>query len=279
VGGYRHPHVPLARSGRGAGAGCPPALPNSCGSRDLRRRMLPSGQGAWGELGQSIRCKGRPRGSPPPWQAAGAAGSAGLCVQLAASPVAPFPLMWVGSTQCHPGAGQDLCWDPPAARGCSASVLEVPLGPLCVTCPRERPGLEECPSAHDPPPCSPPRGGEPPSVALTESPFCVAFGLCTYLMSVGAQTSVLAQDGISPLETFPMAVRPPRTATLLGSQPPRDAAVPWLSPAVDLACSPAAGLALGGLSRPRCCQTNVCVPGHQARSMLLLLLPGLSLSC
>lgn len=55
--------------------------------------MPPLGQGAWGELGQSTRCKGQPRGSPSPWQADGAAGSAGLCVQLAASPVAPSPLL------------------------------------------------------------------------------------------------------------------------------------------------------------------------------------------
>lgn len=85
--------------------------------------MPPLGQGAWGEPGQSTRCKGQPRGSPSPWQAAGAAGSAGRCVQLAASPVAPSPLMWAGSTQCHPGTGQDLRWDPPAVRGHPASVL------------------------------------------------------------------------------------------------------------------------------------------------------------
>lgn len=98
--------------------------------------MPPSGQGAWGELGQSTPCKGQPRSSPSPWQSAGAAGSTGHCVQLAASPVAPSPLTGIGSTQCHPGTGQDLRCPPPSVRGCPASMQEVPLGPLCVICSR-----------------------------------------------------------------------------------------------------------------------------------------------
>lgn len=61
------------------------------------------------------------------------------------------------------------------------------------------------------PQCSPgsaPQGGNPPSVALMETPFCVASWLCTHLVSLSAQMSVLAQDGISPLKMFPLAVRP-----------------------------------------------------------------------
>lgn len=210
--------------------------------------MPPSRQGASGEPGQSICHKGQLRGSPSPWQAARAAGSAGRCVQLAASPMAPSPLMWVCSTQCHPGTGQDLCWGLPAVRGCPASGLEVLLGPLCVICPRGWLGLEEGPFLHSLPPCNPPQGGEPPSVALTKSPFCVASGLCTYLVcaSAGARTSVLAQDGISPLETLPLAVRLPGDShpAQFPAQGPGhrgSAAVPRLSPATDPACSPAAG--------------------------------------
>lgn len=106
---------------------------------------MPSGQGARGEPGHSTRCKDQPRSSPSLWQSAGTAGSAGCYVQLAASPMAPSLLLWVGSTQCHPGTGQDLPWDPPAVGGCPASVLEVPPGSLCIICPRGQLGLEEGP--------------------------------------------------------------------------------------------------------------------------------------
>lgn len=93
------------------------------------------------------------------------------------------------------------------------------------------------------PPGSAPRGGNPPSVALMETPFCVASRLCTYLVSSSAQMSVLAQDGISPLKTLPPAVRPPgdsHSAWLPAWDPgcQESAVMPQPNPAVDPACTP-----------------------------------------
>lgn len=71
--------------------------------------MLPLGLGARGRPDQSTPCRVGHSVPPCLWQPAGTAGSSKCCVQLAASPVAPSLLMRVGSTQCHPGTGQDQC--------------------------------------------------------------------------------------------------------------------------------------------------------------------------
>lgn len=121
--------------------------------------------------------------------------------------------------------------------------------------------------SHSPLPAVPLQGGKPPSVALMESPFCVASGLCTYLVSACAQTSVVAQDRILPLKTLPLCVRPSLgTATPLGCccGVPAKATLQSLTKPVCRPClqpcsqTCVGSLLGGGLSPPCCCQTHVC---------------------
>lgn len=243
--------------------------------------MPPSGQGALCELGQSTHCKGQPRCSTFPWQSDRAAVSTGCCVQLAASPVVPSPLMQVGSTDCHSGKGHNLCWDFSSSGGmpslCAGGpswfpVCHVPLGIA-----RTRTVL--FPTA---PLCSPPPKGEPPTIALTESPFCLASGLCTFLVSVGAQTCVLAQNGISPLRMLPLTGNWQSIWFPVQSWVPRQCCNLLTEPVCGHFLQPCGwtlvgSLLGGGLSLLCCCQMRV--PGHQACSMLHLLHSGLSLFC
>lgn len=158
-----------------------------------------------------------------------------------------------------------------AVRRCLASVLEGPLVPCVSSALGDGWGWKRVTSPQSPP-GSAPQGGTPPSVALMETPFCVASWLCTYLVSSSAQVSVLAQDGISPLKMLPLAVRPPwdsHSARLPAwdpgcqesaviPQPSKPSCGPCLHPCGQNRVSSL----LGELSPPHCCQTHVCVLGH-----------------
>lgn len=131
---------------------------------------------------------------------------------------------------------------PSGSGGCLVSVLEGPLLPCVSSALGDGWGWKRvaCPQFS---PSSAPQGGNPPSVALMETPFCVASWLCTYLVSLSARMSVLAQDGISPLKMLSPVVKPPgdsHSARLPAWDPgcQESAVILQPNPAVHPACTP-----------------------------------------
>lgn len=233
--------------------------------------MLPWGQGAQGRPEQGTPCKGRLL-SPPVSLAA--CRDCGQCkTPCPAGSISrgsvPADVGWQHSVTLARGR---ISTETPLAVGeCLASVLEGPLLPCVSSALGDGWGWERVTSPESSP-SSAPQGGNPPSVALMETPFCVASWLCTYLVSSSAQTSVLAQDGISPLKTLPPAVRSPWGQPLcsapgMGSRLPRECCDPPTKPTCGPCLHPrgqtrVSSLLGGGLSPPICCQTHECVPGH-----------------
>lgn len=180
--------------------------------------------------------------------------------------------MWVGSTQCHPGTGQDQRRDPLTVRGCPASVLEGPPGPLCVICPRGWLGLEEGHFPTVPSWQCPPRG-KPTVCRLNGDPVLCGL-LAMHIPGVLECPNVCTSSGwdLAPQNASP-AVRPPRDShsarlpawdpgcheSAVIPQPNKPSCGPCLHPCGQIRVSSLLG---GGLSPPHRCQTHVCVPGH-----------------